>query len=333
MRDRPSNLGSSMPLRSAFAESLLARASLRLPLLSLALLAACATNPVVRRATVISDADKAAKAALANENKLDVGKIPARTLAVTPFTVAARDTILRPLGFGMADLLANDLAKSPEIRLVERTQTEAILRELSLVDEGITDPREAPRVGRLIGARRLLIGDASMQPGNTVRLSARVVDVIAGTVQDLVHADAPLDRIIDAEKALALLLFERLGITLTPAQRLSIEQRQSTQLTALVAYGRGVQAEAKGDAAGSIAAFEEASRLDAAFSAARTQATAAPSASSSRSSSAASNVARVVDLAAQGVNAPVSVKLPEAVDAPVASSSLLSLIFIIRVLP
>ncbi|MHB1312037.1 MAG: CsgG/HfaB family protein [Gemmatimonadaceae bacterium] len=320
--------------RSAFAELPVARGTPRSQLLlGLVLMAACATNPVMRRATVISDADQAAKAALANENRLDPGKIPARTFAVTPFTVATRDTILRPLGFGMADLLANDLAKSPELRLVERVQTEAIMRELSLVDEGITDPREAPRVGRLIGARRILIGNASMVPGGDVRLSARVVDAIAGTVQDLVSADAPLDRIIDAEKALALLLFERLGITLTPAQRLSIEQRQSSQLAALVAYGRGVQAEAKGDASAAIAAFEEASRLDAAFSAARAQAQAAPSGASSRSSSAANSVARVVDLAAQGVNAPVAVKLPEAVDAPLAANSRLPILFIIRILP
>lgn len=294
--------------------------------------AACATNPVVRRASLISDADKAARAALANENNLDVGKIPARTFAVTPFTVATRDTLLRPLGFGLADLLSNDLSRSPELVLVERVQTEAMLRELNLVDEGITDPRLAPRVGRLIGARRLLIGDASRIANGGVRLSARVVDVIAGTVQDLVYADAPLDRVIDAEKALALLLFERLGITLTPAQRLSIEQRQSTQLAALVAYGRGVQAEARGDAAGAIAAFEEASRLDAAFSAARSQASAAPSGSSAKSSSVAS-IARVVEMAAQGVNAPVAVKLPEAVDAPLSANSRLPLIFIIRVLP
>ncbi len=321
-----------MLLRSAFVEMPISRRTFRLQaLLSLALLAACATNPVVRRASLIADADKAARAALANENNLDVGKIPARTFAVTPFTVAARDTVLRPLGFGLADLLAGDLARSPELTLVERTQTAAMLRELNLVDEGITDPRQAPRVGRLIGARRLLIGDASMMPGGGVRLSARVVDVIAGTVQDLVSAQAPLDRVIDAEKALALLLFERLGITLTPAQRLSIEQRQSTQLAALVAYGRGVQAEARGDAAGALAAFEEASRLDAAFSAARAQASAAPSGSSAKSSSA--SIARVVDMAAQGVNAPVAVKLPEAVDAPLASNSRIPIIFIIRVLP
>lgn len=313
-----------------------------LPFLAALTLSACASTPVMRRAALITDADKAAKAALANENKLDVGKIPARTFAVLPFTVASRDTILQPLGFGLADLLASDLARSPELKLVERTQTEAMLRELKLVDDGVTDPKQAPRVGKLVGARRILIGDASRAASGAVQLNARVVDVIAGSVQELVTAEAPLERVIDAEKALALLLFERLGITLTPAQRLFVEQRQSTQLAALVAYGRGVQAEASGDAAGATAAFEEASRLDAAFTAARSQAAAAPApaASSSSSSQAKSNVAtanaiaaRVVDLAATAVNAPVTVKLPEAVDAPFVSGSLIPLTFIIRVLP
>ncbi len=290
---------------------------------------ACASNPVLRRATLISDADKVAKAALAREESLDPSKIPPRTFAIVPFTVAATDTLLQPLSFGLADLLLNDLATSPMLRLVERVQTEAILRELDLVDQGIADPRQAPRVGRLVGARQILIGDAARGNAGVVRLSARVVDVIGGTVQDLVYAEAPLDRVIDAEKALALLLFERLGIQLTPAQRQRIEQRQTTQLAALVAYGRGVQAEARGDAAGATAAFEDASRLDAAFSAARTQAAAAPAASAQR----ASSVSRVLDLATQAVNTPVMTRPPEAVDAPLAASSILQILITVRVTP
>lgn len=280
---------------------------------------------------MISDADKAAKAALASENKLDPAKIPARSFAVLPFSVDQRDTVIRPLAFGLADLLTGDLSRSPELHLVERLRTNAMLRELDMVDAGITDPRQGPRVGRLVGARRLMLGSALRSGPETVRLEARVVDVIAGTVQEVVSAEAPLDRVIEAEKQLALLLFERLGIVLTPAQRTRVEQRQTTQLNALVAYGRGVEAEARGDAAGATVAFEEASRLDVAFAAARSQATAsaAPAASSQR----ASSVARVLDLTTTAVNAPVATRLPEAVDAPLAPSSLLTLIFTIRVTP
>lgn len=304
----------------------------RLMIAALALLSvACASNPAARRATVIADADKLAKAALAGENELDAGKIPARTFAVLPFTVAANDTLLKPLSFGLADLLVTDLAKSPELRMVERIQTAAILREMNLVDEGVSDPRQAPRVGRLVGARRLLIGEVSRGTGGNIRLSARVVDVLGGTVQDLVFAEAPLDRVIDAEKALALLIFERLGIVLTPAQRERVAQKQTEQLAALVAYGRGVQAETRGDAVGATAAFEEASRLDAAFSAARGQATAArgPTSAAQR----ASSLTRVLDLSTQAINAPVTTRVAEAVDAPLSRGSVLALTFTIRVTP
>jgi TolB-like protein len=293
------------------------------------LVTACASNPAARRATVIADADKAAKAALAAENSLDPAKIPPKTFAVLPFTVAMKDTLIVPLGFGLADLLAGDLSKTPELRLVERVQTAAIMRELNMVDEGIVDPRQGPRVGRLVGARRLLLGSATLTGGNTMRLDARVVDVIAGTVQDVLSASAPLERVIDAEKALALLIIERLGITLTPAQRARIEERQTSQLTALVAYGKGVEADTRGNAIAATAAFEEASRLDAAFSMARSSASASRAPSSNRAKSAQ----RAVSLATKGVNAQIATRLSEAIDSPLSRGSEFFLTFAIRVTP
>src|SRR5262249_32672403 len=104
------------------------------------LLAACATNPASRRAALIADADRDAKLAVANEARLNAETIPPRTLAVVPFTVATRDTLLTPLGFGLADLLTTDLSQSSQLQMVERLRIDAILRELRLVDAGVTDP-------------------------------------------------------------------------------------------------------------------------------------------------------------------------------------------------
>ena len=296
---------------------------------ALLLTAACASTPLKRRTSRITDADQEAKQAIAAENRIDAAKIPARSFAVTPFTVAERDTLLTPLGFGIADLLSTDLSHSPQLKLVERLHTDAILRELDLVDAGVTDPRTAPRVGRLVGARRILLGSIMSAGPGTVRLQARVVDVISGTVQELTTADAPLNRIVDAEKELALLLYERLGITLTPAERTLVEQKQTTQLAALVAYGRGVDAEAHGDVVAALAAYGEASRLDVAFSAARSQASAAPAAQQSRSG----GVQRVMDLSTQALNQPITTRVPEAVDAPLQNSLTVALLITIRVTP
>ncbi|MGH7617708.1 MAG: CsgG/HfaB family protein, partial [Gemmatimonadaceae bacterium] len=164
---------------------------------------------------MIADADRTAKDAVAAERRLDVAKIPARSLAVLPFTVSEHDTLLTPLGFGLAELLSTDLAVSQKLVMVDRLRIDAILRELKLVEDGVTDPRGGPRVGRLIGARRLLIGSVSASPGGTLQLTARIIDATAGTVDDEMTAEAPLSRVIDAEKSLALRLFERLGITIT----------------------------------------------------------------------------------------------------------------------
>jgi len=292
-------------------------------------LAACASTPLRRTTALITDADQQAKQALAAENRIDAAKIPARSFAVTPFTVAERDTLLTPLGFGLADLLTTDLSRSPQLSLVERLHTDAILRELDLVDAGVTDPRTAPRVGRLVGARRILIGSIMSGGPGVVRLQARVVDVISGTVQELTTADAPLERIVDAEKQLALLLFQRLGITLTPAQRTLVEQRQTSQLAALVAYGRGVDAEARGDAVAALAAYEDAARIDVAFTAARTQARGTLAAQQSHTSA----VQRVMALSTLALNQPIATQVPEAVDAPLQTSLAVALILIIRVTP
>jgi hypothetical protein len=192
----------------------------------------------------------------------------------------------------------------------------------------VTDPRGAPRVGRLIGARRLLIGSVTPGRGDNLQLHARIVDVAAGTIEDEVSGEAPLSRIIDAEKSLAFQLFERLGVTLTPAQRVAIEQRQTTQLAALVAFGRGAEADARGDVVAALSAFTEAARLDASFYAAR-----AHIASPSNTVARATGVQRVLSLTTQALNQPAAAQASEAADAALAASLTVPIVITIRVTP
>ena len=286
-------------------------------------IAACASTPVDRRATAITDADRDARRAVTSEEQIDVARIPARSIGVLPFTVEAQDTLLLPLGHALAEFLSTDLSRSTALVVVDRLHTDAILRELSLVDKGIVDPRTGPRVGRLIGARRLLIGSVRRGARGTIDISARVVDVLGGTVQTLVAANAPLDRAIDAEKVLALRVFEELGVTLTPAQRIAIEQRQTTNLAATVAYGKGLDAESHGDAAGAAKAYQEAAQRDAAFAGARTQ---LAGNSSRTAGSQIGGAQRVLALSAQAINTPAGAKLPEAADAALVAKTLTLLI-------
>jgi hypothetical protein len=84
-------------------------------------------------------------------------------------------------------------------------------------------------------------------------------------------ADARLADVLDAEKALVFQLFDRLGVTLTPAERAAVEQRPTSNLAALLAYGRAVRHEVQGRYAPAAAEYARAARLDPGFAMAQTR--------------------------------------------------------------
>jgi TolB-like protein len=195
-------------------------------------------------------ADSSARSMLARERSLDVSRVDARTVAIAPFAVRVSDTTLAPLSYALADLLATDLGRSAQLRLVERLQFAAIARELSLAQSGRVDSAAAPRVGRLLGARRLIVGalaDVGAVGAGRLAIDARIADVQSSAVAPAVRATSPLDAILDAEKQLAFQLFRALGVTLTPQERALVEQRPTRNLAALLAYGRAIRAEYRGN--------------------------------------------------------------------------------------
>jgi len=301
--------------------------SLPAQLLLLVTAVACASSPAARRATVIARADADARRAVESEERLNVSRIPPGAVSVTPFSAPVGDSLLRPLGYALADLLVTDLSYSPALSVVERHRLDAIMRELELVEQGRVDPQTAPRVGRLVGARRVVIGEVTPGSANDFVVRARVVDVIAGTVTDVTTASAPFARLFEAQSELTFRVYEALGVQLSPAERARIEARATAQLAAVVAYGRGLEAEARGDATAAADFFTEAARLDAGFVAQRYQADARVGAT------ATSAVGRVVDLGVNAVNQAGPARVAEAADVPLATSQILTLLLTVRITP
>ncbi len=224
-----------------------------------------ATTP----APVADPATLAARAALANERSLDVRTIGEHAIAIPPLTVASADTNLAPLGFGLADMLLTDLARSAQITIVERGRMDALLREMKLVDAGLVDSTQAPRVGRLLGARRLVVGSLVDRGNGELGIDTRFVDAVSGTISGAVVARTALASIFDAEKALAYRVFTEMGITLTPAERNAIEQRPTANVNAFLAYSRGVRDEAHAQYASAAANYRAAIRADPGFAPAK----------------------------------------------------------------
>jgi hypothetical protein len=215
-------------------------------------------------------ADSAARRAIANEHSIDVNAFAPRSVGVAPLAADTADPFAGPLAYALPDLLMVDLAQSHQVVVVDRIRLDAMLRELRLVSSGRVDETTAPRVGRLVQARRLVIGRlGSANQGRQINVDIRIADVATSAITPGVSSRATSVDILAAEKELAFRVFDALGVTLTPAERTAVEQRPTKRISALLAYGRGVRDEAAGEYGAAAQQYAQAVRIDPSFARAR----------------------------------------------------------------
>ncbi len=114
-------------------------------------------------------------------------------VAVMPFKNLNGDARLDWLRVGMAESMASDLGRSGRVGVVERGQIDRALAEIALgALRQAQDERDAARLGKLVGARTVIVG-AFQSAGKEVRLSARFVTVETGVVAGAAKVTGPLD--------------------------------------------------------------------------------------------------------------------------------------------
>jgi len=79
------------------------------------------------------------------------------------------------LRVGLQQILMTELARNPAMRVVERSQLNALIAEQDLGAGGRVDPETAARVGRIVGAKYMVLGGFVDWFGD-FRLDARIVD-------------------------------------------------------------------------------------------------------------------------------------------------------------
>ena len=208
-----------------------------------------------------------ARQALAQEAELSQLPPEPNTVAVMPFGYTGANEEIRPLSRGFAQLIVTDLARSRQLRVLERERMQAMLDEMRLSEQGRTDPQSAARSGRMLRASRVVQGSLTDQD-NVLRATGAVVDVNTAGVAPGADAALPLNRLFDMEKVFVFDLFNSMGITLSEAERAAINQRPTQNLQAFLAWSRGLEAEDRGDYVGAQDFYNQAVRLDPSFSAA-----------------------------------------------------------------
>ena len=98
------------------------------------------------------------------------------SIAVADFSGSDKE-----LGRFLADTLLTDLAQSEKLHMVERAEIGKALTELKLQSTGLAEPQDVKKVGKLLGADRLIVGSYLVRD-NQLLVNARLLDVRTGRV-------------------------------------------------------------------------------------------------------------------------------------------------------
>ena len=184
--------------------------------------------------------------ALAQEQNINVGAIPDNTVAVLSFKNLGESREYDPLQKGLAQMLITDLAKVKKLKVVERLKLQTLLAEIELGSSGVVDAATAPRVGKLIGAKKLVNGAFTDLAGDDFRIDASLTETATSKVLQVDEVTGKLDKLFQMQKELAFSIIDDLGVQLSKEEREAIQKIPTESLLAFIAYSKGLDFEDRG---------------------------------------------------------------------------------------
>lgn len=212
-----------------------------------------------------------ARQALAQERAIDPQSFPENSVAVLNFRNLGGNAGFDPLARGLADMVITDLSQAKALTVVERSRMQVLMDEMGLGQSGLADEQTAPRVGQLLGAKKVVQGSFLDLAGGRLRLDANLSDVAARTSKSVDETSGELARFFRLEKSMVFKVIDELGVKLTPAEEDAILTIPTENLLAFLAYSRGLEARDRGDFSSAQKEFQQAIDIDPEFNNAKLQ--------------------------------------------------------------
>jgi TolB-like protein len=124
------------------------------------------------------------------------------TVAVLYFGYGGKTPEMEVLRKGLAQMMISDLSGFGTVRLVERDRLQEILDELNLAQSSKFDAATVAKVGKLLGAQYLVMGDY-FDLLNNLRVDARVIEVQTGQIIRSLGARGSADEFFTLEQKLS----------------------------------------------------------------------------------------------------------------------------------
>ena len=134
-------------------------------------------------------------------------------IAVLPFECLSADEE-RSTGLegSIRSFVRSALEDCGRFHMIERARLDSVLGELQLNRSTQFDPSQVARIGKLLGARQLVLGEY-FQLGDSLRVNVRFVDTETGTVLWSAGHDGEAKEVASVAKAAAAAILERITYT------------------------------------------------------------------------------------------------------------------------
>jgi len=117
------------------------------------------------------------------------------TLAVFPF--ASEEKLQKQrVGFAVSELMSHRFVAHPNFTVVERGEINRLLSEQKLQSSGVTDSATAAKLGQMVGANALLMGNLNKVDG-LYQVNARIVNAETGEIVASGYTELPVDAFAD----------------------------------------------------------------------------------------------------------------------------------------
>ena len=168
------------------------------------------------------------------------------------------------LSIGVQIMLTNALAANQSIELVERQRINQVLAEQNLTASGRVDAATASQVGKLIGARHILVGGFVVQPDNEMRLTVRSINTETSAIEYTDEVGGKGDKIFKLIDQLAAKINAGLKLPGIRNEKAVKEQGGDgpNQLEAMRALSAARRLEEQGDLKGAMSMYQKTLQLN-----------------------------------------------------------------------
>ena len=177
-----------------------------------------------------------------------------------------------PLSKGMADMLISEIAQNGAVRVVERDRLQSLIEEQNLQSSDRVDKATAVRLGKLLGARHILMGGFVIDPAKNMRIDVRSVNTETSAIEYTETLTGKSDKLLELVIQLGAKVNAGLKLPAMKTASATIPAAKSpNQFKALMAMSQALEAEDKKNPAEASKLYKSAVALNPDFDRAKSR--------------------------------------------------------------